>query len=72
MAPTTCANSTAPGETSLGGSSQTADRSSAPTVQWSSQQMDALFAIAQQKAEQELQAITAKVRRDDEESQARI
>lgn len=34
--------------------------------------MDALFAITRQKAEQELQAITDKARRDEEESQARI
>ena len=34
--------------------------------------MDALFVIAREKADQGLQAITAKIRRDDEESQARI
>ena len=38
----------------------------------SPQPMDALFAIAWKKADQELQAITAKIRRDDEGSQARI
>lgn len=48
------------------------DESLAPMVQWSAQRRNALFAIARQKAGQELQAITAKVRRDDEEIQARI
>lgn len=41
-------------------------------MQWSAEQMDALFAIARQKAEQELQAVTARARRDEEESAARI
>lgn len=43
-----------------------------PKVQWSAEQRDALFAIAREKADQELQAVTAKIRRDEEESQARI
>ena len=45
-----------------------------PTLnpQWSAEQMDALFAIARQKAELELQAATAKARHDEEESLARI
>lgn len=46
--------------------------SSAPNIQWSAEQMDALFAIARQKPEQELQAVTAKARHDEEESLARI
>ncbi|MCJ1349918.1 hypothetical protein MMC31_008161 [Peltigera leucophlebia] len=62
------ANPPAPGETSpvaLG-------VSSTPSLQWSADQMDALFAIARQKAEQELQAVTAGARRDEEENAARI
>ena len=74
MPATTRANSSAPtnllapGETSpvvLG-------VSSTPSIQWSANQMDTLFAIVRQKAEQELQAITARARRDKEKSAARI
>ena len=44
----------------------------APNFQWSAEQIDALFAIARQKAELELQAATAKARHEEEESLARI
>ena len=46
--------------------------SSTPNVQWSVKQMDALFAIARQKAKLELQAATAKARHNEKESLARI
>ena len=43
-----------------------------PNVQWSTEQIDALFAIARQKAELELQAATAKACHNEEENLARI
>lgn len=65
--------SSAPSETSPNHSFQPLpDEVSTPRVQWSVEQRDALFAIAREKADQELQAVTAKIRREEEESQARI
>lgn len=72
MPPITRAHSSARSEANPASNVQPTDEGSVPMVQWSLQQMDALFAIACQKAKQELQAITAKVRRDDKESQARF
>ena len=70
---TASALSSPPSEAGSGNSFQPLPReSSALAVKWSPQQRDTLFAIAREKADLELQAITAKIRRDDKESQARI
>ena len=61
-------NPPAPGETSL----VALGVSFTPSMQWFTNKMDMLFAIARQKAEQELQVVTAMVRCDKEESAAII
>ena len=74
MPATTRANSAAPANPPAPGETNPVALgvSTTPSMQLSAEQMDALFAIARQKAEQELQAVTARARRDEEESVARI
>lgn len=74
MPATFCANSSAPTNSPAPGEINPAlfGVSFIPNMQWSAKQMDALFAIARQKAEQKLQVVTARACRDKKESATRI